>query len=119
MPQRVVLIKNTAKNHCLSGVLDRSKIVPAIGYVHRLVEHSKGEFSDKRGTHINGLEGFWGYPKKHLASKGGIRRERLPLYLAECVWHFSHRKYSGNEQVTKLFKMLYNYKQIHKSYWLE
>ncbi|GAJ07122.1 unnamed protein product, partial [marine sediment metagenome] len=41
------------------------------------------------------------------------------LYLAECVWHFSHRKYSGNEQVTKLFKMLCNYKQIHKSYWLE
>jgi transposase len=28
------------------------------GYVHRLVEHGKGEFSDKRGSHINGMEGF-------------------------------------------------------------
>lgn len=81
--------------------------VAAKGYVHRFVEHGKGEFSDGRGSHINGLEGFWGYLKRNLASKGGIRRERLPLYLAEYVWRFNHRNYSIDEQVKKLLNSLY------------
>ena len=76
------------------------------GYVHRLVEHGKGEFSDKRGSHINGMEGFWGYLKRNLAAKGGIRRERLPLYLAEYVWRFNHRNLSADEQINKLLKSL-------------
>jgi transposase len=89
--------------------------IAANGYVHRLVDHSSGEFSDSKGTHINGLEGFWGYLKRYLASKGGIRQERLPLYPAEYVWRFNHRKYSSNEQVIKMLQMLYNYKQIHNN----
>ena len=89
--------------------------IAAKGYVHRLVEHTKGEFSDTRGTHINGLEGFWGYLKRNLASKGGIRRERLPLYLAEYVWRFNHRNCTIDEQVKMLLKLLYNYEQIHKN----
>ena len=76
------------------------------GYVHRLVEHGKGAFSDKRGSHINGMEGFWGYLKRNLAAKGGIRRERLPLYLAEYVWRFNHRNLSADEQINKLLKSL-------------
>ena len=81
--------------------------VAAKGYVHRFVEHGKGEFSDGKGSHINGLEGFWGYLKRNLASKGGIRRERLPLYLAEYVWRFNHRNYSIDDQVKKLLSLLY------------
>lgn len=42
------------------------------GYVHRLVKHCNGEYSDSKGTHINGLEGFWGYLKRQLVAKGGI-----------------------------------------------
>jgi len=76
------------------------------GYVRRLVEHGKGEFSDKKGSHINGMEGFWGYLKRNLAAKGGIRRERLPLYLAEYVWRFNHRNLSTDEQINKLLKSL-------------
>ena len=56
--------------------------IAAKGYVHRLVEHSKNEYVDKQGNHINGLEGFWGYLKRQLAAKGGVRKERLHLYLA-------------------------------------
>lgn len=48
------------------------------GYVHRIIEH-KEEFSDCKGTHINGLEGFWGYLKRKPASKGGIRKDRIDL----------------------------------------
>ncbi len=79
--------------------------VAASGYIHRLVNHSE-TFSDRRGGHINGMEGFWGYLKRRLAAKGGIRRERLPFYLAEYVWRYNHRHLSGPEQVKTLLKLL-------------
>lgn len=78
----------------------------AKGYVHRLVEHGKNEYSDKRGSHINGLEGFWGYLKRKLAAKGGIRKQRLPLYLGEYVWRFNHRNLTLKEREKALFKQI-------------
>lgn len=76
------------------------------GYVHRLVKHSEGEYSDTKGTHINGLEGFWGYLKRKLAAKGGIRRDKLWLYLGEYVWRYNHRKLSVDEQILKVINLL-------------
>lgn len=75
------------------------------GYVHRLVDHSHA-FSHRHGSHVNGLEGFWGYLKRRLAAKGGIRRERLPLSLAEYVWRCNHRQMSRKEQLQQLIKLL-------------
>ena len=80
--------------------------IAAKGYVHRLVEHNKGEYSDGKGNHINGLEGFWGYLKRRLVAKGGIRKERLPLYLAEYVWRYNHRTLTAKEQTVKIFNLL-------------
>jgi transposase len=80
--------------------------IAAKGYVHRLVEHGKGEYVAADGAHINGLEGFWGYLKRRLAAKGGIRRERLPLYLAEYVWRYNHRHRSLLQQRKRLFNLL-------------
>ena len=82
--------------------------ITAKGYVHRLVAHSKGQYSDKEGTHINGLEGFWGYLKRKLATKGGIRRERLPLYLAKYIWRYNHRNLTIKKRLDKLLQMLYH-----------
>jgi transposase-like protein len=65
--------------------------IAAKGYVHRLVDHGEGQYSDEKRNHINGLEGFWGYLKRKLASKGGVRRERLPLFLGEYIWRYNHR----------------------------
>ena len=84
--------------------------IAAKGYVHRLVEHSKNEYVNKEGTHINGLEGFWGYLKRKLASKGGIRKERLPLYLAEYVWRYNHRHLTIKQQTDKILQLLFNHK---------
>lgn len=81
--------------------------IAARGYVHRMVEHGKGEYADSKGNHINGLEGFWGYLKRRLVSKGGIRREGLPLYLAEYVWRFNHRNLTTEKQTCKLLHLLY------------
>ncbi len=81
----------------------------AKGYVHRIVDHGKNEYSDKRGNHINGLEGFWGYLKRKLIAKGGIRKSRLPIYLGEYVWRYNRRKLFLKEQENLLFKLIINY----------
>ena len=80
--------------------------VVANGYIQRLVKHQEGEYSDGHGNHINGLEGFWGYLKRRLAAKGGIRRERLPLYLAEYVWRYNHRNENIETQKKQLLNLL-------------
>ncbi len=58
---------------------------------HRLVNCGKRRYSNGKGNQINGLEGFWGYLKRKLAYKGGIRQEKLPLYLGGSVWLYKHR----------------------------
>ena len=80
--------------------------IAANGYVHRLVEHGKGEYSDCKGNHINGLEGFWGYLKRKLAAKGGIRKSRLPLYLAEYVWRYNNRGLTPRQQTDLMMNLL-------------
>jgi len=75
------------------------------GYVHRLVEHNK-EFVSKQGNHINGLEGFWGYLKRKLTAKGGIRKSQLHLYLGEYVWRYNHRNLNVKEQTKYLLNLV-------------
>jgi len=82
--------------------------IAAKGYVHRLVRHDQQDYSDCKGNHINGLEGFWGYLKRLLAAKGGIRQERLPLYLAEYVWRYNHRGLKIKDQINCILALLHN-----------
>ena len=82
--------------------------IAAKGYVHRLVKHSKDSYVTN-GNHINGLEGFWGYLKRKLAAKGGIRPSRLHLYLGEYVWRYNHRYLDLKEQENYLIKLLNKY----------
>lgn len=77
----------------------------AMGYVHRTVNHGEHEYA-KGKNHINGLEGFWGYLKRQLASRGGIRKERIPLYLAEYVWRYNNRKLTTEKQIQKLLNLV-------------
>ena len=80
----------------------------AKGYVHRTVKHREKEYVSKNNkhNHINGLEGFWGYLKRRLAAKGGIRRSRLNLYLAEYVWRYNNRHLTTSEKVQRLLDIL-------------
>jgi len=71
-----------------------------------LVNHGEGEYSDGNGNHINGLEGFWGYLKRKLAARCGIRKEKLPLFLAEYVWRYNFRKLSIRDKQIKLYNLL-------------
>lgn len=78
----------------------------AKGYVHRTVEHGEKEYVQKtnRKNHINGLEGFWGYLKRKLAAKGGIKREYISLFLGEYVWRYNYRGLTIEKQRERLLK---------------
>lgn len=59
-------------------------------FKHEYVNHDDGEYV--RGEiHTNNIEGFWGILKRKLGCIGGMRRNRLPLFVAEIVWKFNHR----------------------------
>jgi transposase len=76
------------------------------GYVHRLVNHGEHQYSDGKGNHIKGLEGFWGYLKRKLVSKGGVRRIKLPLYVGEYVWRYNHRNKNETVKVKRIINLL-------------
>ena len=52
------------------------------------------------------VEAFWAYLQRQLRSKGGIRRERLGLYLADFAWRYNHRKLARSEQVRQLLTLI-------------
>ena len=83
----------------------------AKGYVHRTVEHKEREYvqKDNRKNHINGLEGFWGYLKRKLAAKGGIRRKYLSLFLGEYVWRYNYRNLTIEKQRERLLKKVIDF----------
>lgn len=74
-------------------------------YRHERVNHLKGEYV-RGDVHTNGIEGFWGCLKRQLRSIGGIRRERLGLYVAEQTWRHNHRHRSLDEQAEMLFNLV-------------
>jgi len=76
------------------------------GYVHRTVEHGKKEYV-KGKNHINGLEGFWGYLKRKLAAKGGVRRKYFYLFLGEYVWRYNYRKLEIKQKTDRLLNQIY------------
>jgi transposase-like protein len=73
------------------------------GSLHRLSPKNEKEYP------INALERFWGYLKRKLATKGGIRREKLPLYLGEYSWRYNHRKLTLKEQEKYLLNLVFQY----------
>lgn len=63
-----------------------------LGYEeHVRINHGDDEFADSDGTHINGIEAFWGTVKTRLSARYGIRDEYLHLHLKECEFWFNHR----------------------------
>ena len=62
-----------------------------VGYgKHFRVDHGRDEFVKGR-THINGIEGFWGFAKTRLVRFRGMRPETFNLHLKECEFRFNHR----------------------------
>jgi transposase len=59
------------------------------GYKHQRINHSK-QYSNRRGTHINGIENFWSFAKRRLAKFNGVSRTTFLLHLKECEFRYNH-----------------------------
>jgi transposase len=74
-------------------------------FLHEKVDHQAGVYV--RGiVHTNSIESFWGYLKRRLKVTGGIRTNRLPLFLGEEMWRFNHRKLILEEKTERLLSLL-------------
>lgn len=61
------------------------------GYKHRRINHSK-QYSNRRGTHVNGIENFWSFSKRRLAKFNGVSRKTFLLHLKECEFRYNHKR---------------------------
>ena len=69
------------------------------------VDHDGGELV--RGEiHTNNIEGFWGILKRKLGCIGGMRRERLYLFVGEIAWKYNHRFMTITEREQALLKLV-------------
>jgi transposase len=62
-----------------------------VGYgKHLRVDHGRNEFARGK-THINGIEGFWGFAKTRLTRFRGMNKTTFFLHLKESEFRFNHR----------------------------
>lgn len=62
-----------------------------VGYgKHLRVDHGKDEFAIGH-THVNGIEGFWGFSKTRLTRFRGMNKSTFYLHLKECEFRFNSR----------------------------
>jgi transposase-like protein len=75
-----------------------------VGYgKHLRVDHGRDEFA--RGlTHINGIEGFWGYAKTRLVRFRGMAPSTFYLHLKECEFRFNNRDNDIYRLMLKFFR---------------
>jgi transposase-like protein len=76
-----------------------------LGYIHEFVDHAHDEYV-RGDIHTNNIEGFWGILKRKMSCIGGMRRNRLHLFVGEIVWRFNHRKEPRKEQERALFALV-------------
>ena len=62
-----------------------------LGYAkHFRVHHGHNEFANGN-KHINGIESFWSYAKRHLVKFNGVPRHTFYLHLKAIEFRFNHR----------------------------
>lgn len=73
-----------------------------VGYgKHLRVDHGRDEFARGR-THINGIEGFWGFAKSRLTRFRGMNKHTFYLHLKECEFRFNHRQEDVDHIILKI-----------------
>jgi len=60
------------------------------GYKHKRINHSK-IYSNRKGTHVNGIENFWSFAKRRLAKFNGVSRKTFRLHLKECEFRYNNK----------------------------
>lgn len=76
-----------------------------VGYgKHLRVDYGKDEFA-KGHTHVNGIEGFWGFSKTRLARFRGMNKSTFYLHLKECEFRFNLRHQDLYKTLLKITKI--------------
>ena len=57
---------------------------------HFRIDHGRNEFA-KGSTHVNGIEGFWGFSKTRLSRFRGMSKSTFYLHLKECEFRLNYR----------------------------
>ena len=74
-----------------------------VGYKkHFRVNHGIDEFVNDK-SHINGIEGFWGFAKSRLAKFKGMKQSTFYLHFKECEFRFNYRNYDIHKLVLNMF----------------
>ena len=68
-----------------------SNIQRDLGFQHSTVNHSVNFVNPLNGCHTQHIESYWNRIKQRIKRMNGIRRENLPMYLAEFAWKDYHR----------------------------
>jgi transposase-like protein len=90
------LVKGGATHTALSSGSTAYAAIVDRGHMHRLA------LSPRTGGLIGA---FWAHAQRQLMAKGGIRLERLELYLAESSWRYNHRRESRTGQLRQLLAL--------------
>ncbi len=90
LPEIVANVATGGEVH--TDYLHSYHVLGAMGYTHKRVNHSKGEYASPEGVSTNTLEGFWGCVQRgingtyiHVSSK------HLPKYLGEFEYRYNMR----------------------------
>lgn len=75
------------------------------GYKHKRINHSK-RYSNRKGTHINGIENFWSFAKQRLAKFHGLSRKNFYVHLKESEFRYNKKHDMVKVLRTKLREIL-------------
>ncbi|GGJ43388.1 hypothetical protein GCM10011320_58590 [Neoroseomonas lacus] len=57
---------------------------------HHPIRHNDDQFAED-GVHINGIESFWSFSERRLATFNGIPNASFPAFLKEYEFRFNNR----------------------------
>ena len=70
---------------------------------HYRLDHGKDEFVNGK-SHINGIEGFWGYAKTRLSKFKGMNKTTFLLHLKETEFRYNNRNINLYKFLLKNFR---------------
>jgi len=70
---------------------------------HLRVDHSQNEFA-RGNSHINGIEGFWGFSKSRLTRFKGLPKSTFYLHLKECEFRFNFKDENLYQLILKIVR---------------
>ena len=78
----------------MGGVVIMGLLIWGMENIFR-IDHGRNEFANG-ATHVNGIEGFWGFFKIRLSRFRGMIESTFYLHLKECEFRFHYRDQDTN-----------------------